>query len=130
MMPLCAAEEVGVIPWSPLARGRLTRPWEQRSQTQRAGSDEFGKTLYARTEEADRRVVERVAEIAHARGISQAKVALAWMLTKPFVTSPIIGATKPQHLEDALAALAVKLTPEEIRKLEEPYVPHPVLGFE
>ena len=130
MMPLCVAEGIGVIPWSPLARGRLTRPWDQRGTTQRAGSDEFGKKLYARTEEADRRIVERVAEIARARGVSQAQIALAWMLDKPFVTSPIIGATKPQHLEDALAALSLKLTPEEMGRLEEPYVPHPVLGFE
>jgi aryl-alcohol dehydrogenase-like predicted oxidoreductase len=129
MMGLCQAEGAGVIPWSPLARGRLTRPWEERQATERAETDQFGKTLYAKTEEADRVVVERVGQIAAARGVSMAQVALAWMLSKPYVTSPIIGATKPQHLEDALAALSLKLSPEEIATLEEPYVPHPVLGF-
>jgi aryl-alcohol dehydrogenase-like predicted oxidoreductase len=118
-----------VIPWSPLARGRLARPWEDEPTTSRAGSDEFGKTLYSKTAEADRKVVERVGEVATARGISRAQVALAWMLHKPAVTSPIIGATKPHHLEDALAALSVEFSPAEIARLEEPYVPHPVLGF-
>jgi aryl-alcohol dehydrogenase-like predicted oxidoreductase len=129
MMGLCAAEGVGVIPWSPLARGRLTRPWDQRDSTKRAGSDEFGKTLYARTEEADRAVVDRVGEVAGARGLSQAQVALAWLLNQPAITSPIVGATKPHHLEDAVNALAIHLAPEEKARLEEPYVPHPVLGF-
>jgi aryl-alcohol dehydrogenase-like predicted oxidoreductase len=129
MMPLCEGEGVGVIPWSPLARGRLTRPWDQKGSTDRAQTDEFGETLYSKTEEADRKVVERVGAIAAARGIPRAQVALAWMLQKPFVTAPIIGATKMQHLEDALAALAVKLSPQEVASLEEPYVPHPVLGF-
>lgn len=129
MMGLCQDQGVGVIPWSPLARGRLTRPWEQKDSTKRAGSDEFGKTLYSRTEESDRKIVQRVEEIARARGISMAQVALAWMLSKPAVTSPIIGATKMKHLEDAVGALSVKLTPQEIASLEEPYVPHPVLGF-
>jgi aryl-alcohol dehydrogenase-like predicted oxidoreductase len=129
MMPLCQAEGVGVIPWSPLARGRLARPWEQKEDTERASSDEFGKTLYARSEEADRAVVQRVQEVAAARAIPMAQVALAWMLSKPFITSPIVGATKPQHLEDALAAVPVTLSPEEVARLEEPYVPHPVLGF-
>jgi aryl-alcohol dehydrogenase-like predicted oxidoreductase len=129
MMGVCREEGVGVIPWSPLARGRLTRPWEQKGATQRAGSDEFGKTLYSKTEEADRKVVERVGEVASTRGIPRAQVALAWMLSKPLVSSPIVGATKMQHLEDAVAALNVKLSPEQIASLEEPYVPHPVLGF-
>jgi len=129
MMGLCQAEGIGVIPWSPLARGRLTRPWEQKGSTERAGSDEFGKTLYAKTEEADRAVVERVQAVANARGIPMAQVALAWMLGKPFITSPIIGATKPQHLEDALAGSTVKLTADEVARLEEPYVPHAVSGF-
>jgi aryl-alcohol dehydrogenase-like predicted oxidoreductase len=129
MLGLCAAEGISVLPWSPLARGRLARPWEERAGTQRADSDEFGKTLYARTEEADRVVVDRVGEVAEARGLSRAQVALAWLLSRPVVTAPIIGATKPQHLEDAIAALAVKLAPEELARLEEPYVPHPVLGF-
>ncbi len=129
MMGLCAAEGIGVIPWSPLARGRLARPWDQKESTERAGSDEFGKTLYARTEEADRAVVDRVGEVAAARGVPRAQIALAWLLSKRAVTSPIIGATKPHHLEDAVAALSIKLTSEEMARLEEPYVPHPVLGF-
>jgi aryl-alcohol dehydrogenase-like predicted oxidoreductase len=129
MLGLCLAEGVGVIPWSPLARGRLARPWDQRGSTDRAGSDEFGKTLYAKTEEADRAVVDRVGELAAARKLPRAQVALAWLLHQPAVTSPIIGATKPHHLEDAVSALSVELGPEEIARLKEPYVPHPVLGF-
>jgi aryl-alcohol dehydrogenase-like predicted oxidoreductase len=129
MMGLCAAEGIGVIPWSPLARGRLARPWDQRGSTERAASDEFGKKLYAQTEGADRAVVERVKEVATARGVPQAQVALAWLLGKPFVTSPIIGATKPSHLEDAVSALAIKLSPDEVARLEEPYLPHPVVEF-
>jgi aryl-alcohol dehydrogenase-like predicted oxidoreductase len=130
MMKLCESEGVGVVPWSPLARGRLARPWEQKDSTERAGTDEFGKTLYARTEASDRAVVDRVGEIARARGIPQAQVALAWMLQKSYVTAPIVGATKPKHLDDAIAALDIKLSPVEITRLEEVYIPHPVLGFE
>jgi aryl-alcohol dehydrogenase-like predicted oxidoreductase len=130
MMKLCQSEGVGVIPWSPLARGRLARPWDQKSSTERAGSDEFGKTLYAKSEASDKSVVDRAAEIARQRNIPQAQVALAWMLQKPFITSPIVGMTKPHHLDDALAALSVKLTPDEVTRLEELYVPHGVLGFE
>jgi 1-deoxyxylulose-5-phosphate synthase len=129
MMGLCAAERIGVIPWSPLARGRLTRPWDQRGGTERAATDEFGKKLYGKTEDADRLVVERVAEIARAHQVPPAQIALAWILSKAFMTSPIIGATKPNQLEDAVAALSIKLTPEEIARLEEPYVPHPIVGF-
>jgi aryl-alcohol dehydrogenase-like predicted oxidoreductase len=129
MLGLCAAEGVGVIPWSPLARGRLARPWEEKDSTGRSGSDEFGKKLYAGTEEADRAVVDRVGEVASARGLPRAQIALAWMLGRPTVTAPIIGATRPQHLEDAAGALSIKLAPEETARLEEPYVPHPVLGF-
>jgi aryl-alcohol dehydrogenase-like predicted oxidoreductase len=129
MMGLCQAEGIGVIPWSPLARGRLTRPWEQKESTERGKSDEFGKKLYGNAEEADRVIVERVGEVAKKRGVSQAQIALAWMLSKPFVTSPIVGATKPQHLEDAVAALSLKLVPEEIAMLEQPYIPHAVVGF-
>jgi Predicted oxidoreductases (related to aryl-alcohol dehydrogenases) len=129
MMGLCAAEGIGVIPWSPLARGRLTRPWAEREATERAGTDHVLKNLYSRTEEADEQVAERVRAVAEARGVPMAQVALAWVLSKPVVTSPIIGATKMQHLEDALAALSLTLTEEEIAALEEPYVPHPVLGF-
>jgi aryl-alcohol dehydrogenase-like predicted oxidoreductase len=129
MMPLCQSESIGVIPWSPLARGRLTRPWDQKSATDRANTDEFGKTLYSKTEDADRIIVNRLTDLSKSRGVSQAQIALAWMLQKPYITAPIIGATKPQHLEDAIAAVSIKLTPDEIKRLEEPYVPHPVLGF-
>jgi aryl-alcohol dehydrogenase-like predicted oxidoreductase len=129
MMPLCQAEKIGVIPWSPLARGRLTRPWEQQSTTARSGSDEFGKTLYGKTETADKLIVDRVTELAKKRGVPQAQIALAWMLQKPFITAPIVGATKPQHIEDAVAALSIRLTPEEVTALEQPYFPHPIAGF-
>ena len=127
MMPLCAAEGVGVLPWSPLARGRLTRGWGETSN--RMENDEYGKTLYVATEEADRKIVERVGEIAAKRGVPRAQVALAWVAQKPFVTAPIVGASKPHHLDDAVAALSLNLTPEEITSLEEPYVPHPVVGI-
>ncbi|WP_445491281.1 aldo/keto reductase [Niallia sp. 03133] len=127
MMPLCQEEGIGVIPWSPLARGKLTREWAE--ATARSETDEFGKTLYASTVDADRLVVKRVAEIAKKRGVSRAQIALAWVLQKEPVTSPIIGSTKMSHLEDAVSALSITLTQEEITLLEEPYVPHPVLGF-
>ncbi|HET6324607.1 MAG TPA: aldo/keto reductase [Planctomycetaceae bacterium] len=129
MMGLCASEKIGVIPWSPLARGRLARPWEEQTASDRAGKDEFGKTLYTKSVESDRKVIERVGEVAAAHKVPQAQVALAWMLHKPYVTSPIVGATKQRHLDDAIAALALKLSAEEIARLEEPYVPHPVSGF-
>jgi 1-deoxyxylulose-5-phosphate synthase len=129
MMSLCLAEGIGVIPWSPLARGKLARPWEDAPTTSRGETDEFGKTLYRSMVDSDRKVVERVGEIATARGVPRAQVALAWMLQKSAVTSPIIGATKTNHLEDAVAALSVKLTAEEMTRLEQPYVPHPVAGF-
>lgn len=127
MLPLCKEEKIGVIPWSPLVRGRLTREWEE--STDRSETDEFGKYLYAQTAEPDRIVVERVAELSRKRSVPRAQIALAWVLQKEPVTSPIIGATKIAHLEDAIAALKVELSPEEITYLEEPYVPHPVLGF-
>ena len=128
MMPLCQAEGVGVIPWSPLARGRLARPWQTES-TKRFETDQFGKSMYTQTEEADHKVVDRLGEIAERRGVPRAQLALAWMLSKPFITAPIVGATKPNHLEDAAAALSLNVTPEEIAALEQPYTPHPVLGF-
>jgi aryl-alcohol dehydrogenase-like predicted oxidoreductase len=128
MLPLCAAEGVAVLPWSPLARGRLTRDWDD--GTERSSTDEFGRTLYASHVESDRRIVDRVRSVAASRGVPRAQVALAWMLSKSVVTSPIVGFSKPAHLTDALAALALRLTPEEIASLEEPYVPHPVVGFE
>ncbi|WP_287028614.1 aldo/keto reductase [Pseudomonas sp. UBA6310] len=127
MLPLCRAEGIGVIPWSPMARGRLTRPWNETSE--RAESDQFGKSLYAHTAEADRKVIEAVAAVAAARGVPPAQVALAWVLAKPGVSAPIIGASKPQHLPDALAALQLTLSEEEIAQLEAPYVPHTVVGF-
>src|SRR5579863_7826306 len=128
MIGLCSAEGIGVLPWSPLARGRLTRAW-QAETTRRSETDRFGNTMYSRTEQDDRRVVDRLGEIAEKRLVPRAQVALAWLLSKPAVTAPIVGATKPHHLQDAVAALAVRLEPEEIRALEEPYTPHPVLGF-
>jgi aryl-alcohol dehydrogenase-like predicted oxidoreductase len=127
MLPLCASEGIAVIPWSPLARGRLTRDWNENSV--RLDTDEFGRKLYEKTVEQDRKVVERVAEIASARNVPRAQVALAWVLQKSPVTSPIVGATKMAHLEDAAAALSLTLDAEEIRRLEEPYVPHEVEGF-
>jgi aryl-alcohol dehydrogenase-like predicted oxidoreductase len=128
MNPLCRAEGVGLIPWSPLARGKLTRDWDDAS-TERSQNDPFGASLFAKTEEADRRIVTRVAEIAAARGVSRAQIALAWLLAKPGVTAPIVGATRARHLEDAIAAAALTLTQDEITRLEELYVPHPVTGF-
>lgn len=127
MLPLCKAEGIGVIPWSPLARGRLTRDWED--TTSRLETDEFGKTLYAKTEEADRRIVEKVGEIAAARGVPRAQIALAWVLSKSEITAPIVGATKPHHLDDAVGALSLRLEPAEIEALESLYVPHAVTGF-
>jgi aryl-alcohol dehydrogenase-like predicted oxidoreductase len=128
MMPLCLSEGVGVIPWSPLARGRLARSWQSES-TKRFETDQFGKTLYSMTEDADKKVVDRLGELSDNRAVPRAQLALAWMLSKPFITSPIVGATKTHHLADAAAALSMRLTPEEIASLEEPYTPHPVLGF-
>ncbi len=128
MLPLCQEEGIGVIPWSPLARGRLTRPWGE--VTKRAELDEFGRTLYGVMESADQGVVERVAQVAHKRGVPMAQVALAWVLQKRPVTAPIVGATKMHHLDDADRALSLELTPEEIQTLAEAYVPHPVLGYQ
>jgi aryl-alcohol dehydrogenase-like predicted oxidoreductase len=127
MLPLCKEEKIGVIPWSPMARGKLTRNWDE--TTYRSETDEFGKHLYAATAESDRKVVERVAEVAEKRGVPRAQIALAWVLQKETVTAPIVGATKLHHLDDAVAALAINLSVEEVSYLEEHYVPHPVLGF-
>lgn len=127
MLPLCQDQKIGVIPWSPLARGLLTRkPSKERNETLRSQTDAFGKNLYS---DEDLKTAQRVSDVAEARGIPMAQVALAWMLTKPVITAPIVGATKPHHLEDAVASLSVQLTPDEIRHLEEAYQPHPVLGF-
>lgn len=127
MMPLCQAEGIGVLPWSPLARGRLTRNPDEGGK--RLETDEVGKRLYNATAAADRSVFDRVREIADKRGVPRAQIALAWVAQKPFVTAPIVGASKPHHLDDAVAALSLKLTGEEMRALEEPYVPHGVVGF-
>lgn len=128
MIPLCQAEGIAIIPWSPLARGRLTRPW-QAQPTKRYETDQYGKTLYSQTEDADRKVIERLGQVAETRSVPRAQIALAWLLSKPGVTAPIVGATRPNHLEDAVAALSVRLSTDEIAALEEPYIPHSVLGF-
>jgi 1-deoxyxylulose-5-phosphate synthase len=126
MLPLCKSEKIGVIPYSPLASGRLTRDWSE--STHRSETDMVQKSKYDATSDADRVIVERVAQIAAERAIPRVQVALAWLLQKQPVTAPIVGATKISHLEDAAAALTVNLTPEEIASLEEPYVPHRVVG--
>ena len=127
MHPLCVDSGIGVIPWSPLARGRLTRDWDD--TTTRSDTDEFGKTLYTQTEESDRRIVRAVADIADLRGVSRAQVALAWVMHQPAVTSPIVGATKPHHLVDAVAAADLRLTPDELARLAAHYSPRAVEGF-
>jgi len=124
MMPLCVDQGVGVIPWSPLARGRLTRDWD--NATSRSETDEFGKGLY---KHEDQVIVERVAEVARELGAPRAQVALAWVLSKSFVTSPIVGATKDAHIDDAIAACDLQLSVEHIARLEEPYTPHESVGF-
>jgi aryl-alcohol dehydrogenase (NADP+) len=126
MLPLCSDQKVAVIPWSPLARGRLTREWDV--ETDRSRTDEFGKTLYD-TSASDRVIVERVAKVAAERGVPRAQIALAWMLGKGVITAPIIGATKPHHIDDAVAAVDLHLSDDEVNALEEPYTPHPVAGF-
>jgi 1-deoxyxylulose-5-phosphate synthase len=130
MLPLCLAEAVGVLPWSPLARGRLARAWEAQSSTTRGQTDEYGKELYSGSEAADKLVVDRLGEIANARGIPRAQIALAWLLRNPAVTAPIVGATKLHHLDDAVASLDVQLSDAETEALEAPYVPHRIAGFE
>lgn len=124
MLPLCLDQGVGVIPWSPLARGKLTRPWDE--STDRSETDEFGKTLYR---DEDRVIVERVAEVALERGVSPAQMAMAWVAMHPAVSAPIVGVTKMTQLDDAIAAVDLELTDDEIDRLEEPYQPHQVVGF-
>jgi 1-deoxyxylulose-5-phosphate synthase len=124
MLPLCADEGIGVLPWSPLARGRLTRDWD--SSSARAETDEMGKGLYL---DDDRHIVDAVTTVAEARGVTRAQVATAWLLSRPNVVAPIVGVTKPHHLEDAIASVSLKLTPEEVEALERPYFPHPVRGI-
>ena len=126
MLPLCQAEGIGVIPWSPLARGRLTRDWDATSA--RLETDEFGRGLYDKTGDADRRVVDAVAAVAARRGLPRAQVALAWVLQHSAITAPIVGATRLAQLDDAVAALAVTLSPDDIAELQAPYVPHAVVG--
>jgi aryl-alcohol dehydrogenase-like predicted oxidoreductase len=128
MLPLCQSEGIGIIPWSPLARGRLARPWQAES-TKRYETDQFGKKLYSQTEATDEKVVARLSRLAEQRGVPCAQLALAWMLGKPGITAPIVGATRPHHLLDAVAAVSLRLSPEEVASLEEPYTPHPVVGF-
>ncbi len=123
MLPLCVDQGVGAIPWSPLARGRLTREWD--ATTARSETDEFGRTLYR---EEDRQIVDAVADVATARGVTRAEVALAWILRHPAVDAPIIGATKPQHLDDAVRSVDLVLTDDEVKALEAPYVPHAIAG--
>jgi aryl-alcohol dehydrogenase-like predicted oxidoreductase len=124
MLPLCRDQGVGVIPWSPLARGRLTRDWDATSA--RSETDEFGKSLY---QERDRHIVDAVTAVAEARGVSRAQVALAWLLGRPGVSAPIVGATQQQHLDDAVASVGLTLTAEETARLEEHYTPRGIAGF-
>jgi len=131
MIPLCQSEGIGIIPWSPLARGflagnRKANEDKLQSETTRARTDEYAHSLYYRP--SDFTVVDRLTEIAQARGVKNAQIALAWILARPSITAPIIGASKPYQLEDALAALAIQLTAEEIATLDEAYEPHPILG--
>jgi aryl-alcohol dehydrogenase-like predicted oxidoreductase len=128
MLPYCLDSGVGVIPWSPLARGRLTRAWDE-SGNGRGQTDVFGQTLYRQTEDSDRQIVDAVAAVAEARGIPRAQVALAWVAQHEAVTAPIVGATKPNHLLDAAAAVELTLTDAELAQLEEHYVPHAIEGF-
>ncbi|MFE7856924.1 aldo/keto reductase [Streptomyces sp. NPDC101209] len=123
MLPLCADQGVGVLPWSPLARGRLTRDWG--TVTDRSANDDFGSRLYP---EGDRTIVEAVTRIANDRGVPRAQVALAWLLHQETVVAPIIGAAKPHHIEDAVAAVELALSDKEIEELERPYTPHPIVG--
>jgi aryl-alcohol dehydrogenase-like predicted oxidoreductase len=125
MLRLCLSEGIGTTPWSPLARGKLARPWTDTETTERARTDAFGKSLFAKTVDMDKPVVDRTNEIAGERGVSPAQVALAWLLGKPAVASPIVGATRPEHLEDAIKAVSLKLSGEETARLEDGYQPHP-----
>ncbi len=127
MLPLCADQGIAVIPFSPLARGRLTRAWDE--STKRQVADPNAVARYTRQSEASQEIVKRVSEIAESHGVARAQIALAWLLQKPEVTAPIVGIAKPQHLADAVSALSVTLTPDEVRRLEEPYRPQGVASF-
>lgn len=131
MLPLCRAEKIGVLPYSPLASGRLVRDWSTESKsTLRSETDQIQRMKYDASADIDRPIVERVAELARKHGVPRAQIALAWLLQKEPVTAPIVGATKIAHLEDAVGALSVRLSQEEISYLEEPYMPHPVVGHQ
>lgn len=127
MLPYCLDQGVGVLPWSPLARGRLTRDWD--ATTTRSETDRFGQTLYNQAQEADRKVVEAVTAVAEERGVPRAQVALAWLLHQDVVTAPIFGVTKAHHVSDAVAAVDLRLSDEELNRLAEHYVPHQAEGF-
>ena len=127
MLPLCRDQGVGVIPWSPLARGRLARPWGE--HTARIASDDFGAKLFARTEDNDREIAAALAAVSAARALPRAQVALAWVLAQPGISAPIVGVSRPQQLDDAIAALSVQLSAAELQQLQAPYAPHPVVGF-
>jgi aryl-alcohol dehydrogenase-like predicted oxidoreductase len=129
MIPYCQEDGIAVIPWSPLARGRLTRPASAYNTTKRADTDQYGKTLYDGAEQSDEAILAAVERIAKQRGVPMAQVALAWLLAQPGITAPIIGASKPHHLDDAIAALDLKLTQEELDALSSPYVPRRIAGF-
>lgn len=128
MHPLCLAENIAVLTWSPLARGRLSRPWGE--TTARSASDEFGKTLYVSNEENDAAIARQVERLAEEKGVSRAQIALAWQLTKPAVTAPIIGTSRAEQLADLVKAVEITLSPEEVAQLENLYQPHPVVGFQ
>jgi aryl-alcohol dehydrogenase-like predicted oxidoreductase len=128
MIPFCEDQRIAVLPWSPLARGRLTRDWDESSTRQE--SDVFGRTLYNATEDSDRAIVEAVKKVAEERGVPRAQVALSWVAHRSGVTAPIVGASKPHHLDDAVAAIDLVLSPEETATLENAYAPHPIAGFE
>ncbi len=125
MLRLCQSEGIGVTPWSPLDRGRLTRPWSDSPTTERAKTDAFAKRIFAKSVALDKPVVDRVMDVAREHGVPPSQIALAWLLRNPVISSPIIGATKPQHLDDAVGSLSVKLSDEEVVRLEELYQPHP-----
>jgi aryl-alcohol dehydrogenase-like predicted oxidoreductase len=129
MLPLCKSRGIGVIPWSPLARGKLSRPWSDEATTDRERKDRMINPIYGRTGEADKSVVETLTRVAARLGVPQAQLALAWVIQKPEVTAPIVGVSKMQHLTDAIGALSLKLDGETIAELEAPYVPHPVSGI-
>jgi aryl-alcohol dehydrogenase-like predicted oxidoreductase len=128
MIPLCKEEKVGVVPWAPLASGRLTRDWG--TSTNRSKIDDIGNNLYAGTADLDRKVVENITQLAKKKDVAMAQIALAWLLHNDTITAPIVGTTKISHIEAAVSALSIRLSPEEIAFLEEPYVPHSVIGIE